>query len=384
MTIKLPKANGALQPYTLREAPLFAKPRRLESRTVYAAAHVVADPLGENCLGAPASLDWESTLAFRHHLWALGLGVAEAMDTAQRGMGLDWRTTQELIRRSAADAKLAHYPIACGAGTDQLSDGRLYPLHEIVAAYLEQCEVVETAGAKVILMASRALAANAHHSDDYEQVYDTILTKISRPVILHWLGPMFDPALEGYWGSPDLDQAAATCLRIIEEHLEKIDGIKVSLLNKNREILLRERLPAGVKMYTGDDFHYPDLILGDRGSYSHALLGIFDGIAVAASAAVSALDQGEIALFRQILEPTVPLARHIFRTPTYYYKTGLTFLSYLNGLQDHFRMVGGLESGRSVIHLCELLVFADQAGAIRDPNLAIERMRRFLAANGIE
>jgi hypothetical protein len=384
MTIKLPKANGTLQPYTLRDPPLFAKPRRLESRTVYAAAHVVADPLGENCLGAPAALDWESTLAFRHHLWALGLGVAEAMDTAQRGMGLDWATTQELIRRSAAAAKLALSPIACGAGTDQLSDGRRYQLHEIVAAYLEQCEVVETAGAKVILMASRALAASASHSDNYEQVYDSILSKVSQPVIIHWLGPMFDPALDGYWGAPDLDQAAEICLRIIEEHAGKIDGIKVSLLDKEREIMLRQRLPIGVKMYTGDDFHYPDLILGDAGSYSHALLGIFDGIAAAAAAAVSALDQGETPLFRQILEPTVPLACHIFQTPTYYYKTGLTFLSYLNGLQNHFRMVGGLESGRSVIHLCELFVLADRAGVILDPELAIERMRRFLGANGIE
>jgi hypothetical protein len=383
MTIKLPKANGALQPYTLREPPLLAKPGKLESRTVYAAAHVVADPLGENCLGAPAALDWESTLAFRHHLWALGLGVAEAMDTAQRGMGLDWTTTQELIRRSAADAKLAQNPIACGAGTDQLPEPRRYPLDEIVAAYLEQCEVVETAGAKVILMASRTLAASADHSDDYEQVYDSILTKVSRPVIIHWLGPMFDPALDGYWGSPDFDQAAEICLKIIEEHGGKIDGIKVSLLDKEREIILRRRLPIGVKMYTGDDFHYPELILGDGGSYSHALLGIFDGIAAAAAAAISALDQGEIPLFRQILEPTVPLARHIFRTPTYYYKTGLTFLSYLNGLQDHFRMVGGLESGRSVIHLCQLFVLADQGGVIRDPHLAIERMRRFLAAHGI-
>jgi Protein of unknown function (DUF993) len=383
MTIKLPKANGALEPYTLREPPPLAKPCRLESRTVYAAAHVVADPLGANCLGAPAVLDWECTLAFRHHLWGLGLGVAEAMDTAQRGMGLDWTTTQELIRRSAADAKLGLKPLACGAGTDQLSDGRRYPLREIVAAYLEQCEVVETAGAKVILMASRALAGSANHSDDYEQVYDNILTKVSHPVILHWLGPMFDPALDGYWGSPDLDQAAEICLQIIEAHAGKIDGIKVSLLDKEREILLRERLPIGVKMYTGDDFHYPDLILGDNGHYSHALLGIFDGIATAAAAAVSALDQGEIPLFRQILEPTVPLARHIFQAPTYYYKTGLTFLSYLNGLQDHFRMVGGLESGRSVIHLCELLVLADRAGVIRDPHLAIERMQRFLAANGI-
>ena len=383
-TIKLPHANGALREYTLREPPAFAKPERLVSRTVYAAAHVVADPLGENCLGAPAVLDWETTLAFRHYLWSLGLGVAEAMDTAQRGMGLDWTTTKELIRRSATDAKLAGYPIACGAGTDQLSDGRPHPMHEIVSAYLEQCEVIETAGARVILMASRALAAGASHSDDYERVYDSILTKVSQPVILHWLGAMFDPLLDGYWGSQNLDQAAEICLKIIGEHSAKIDGIKVSLLDKEREIRLRERLPIGVKLYTGDDFNYPELVLGNSGGFSHALLGIFDGIAGAAAAAVGALDQGNILLYRQILEPTVPLACHIFRTPTYYYKTGLTFLAYLNGHQDHFRMVGGLESGRSVIHLCEVLVLADQAGVIRDPYLAVHRMRRFLAANGIE
>jgi hypothetical protein len=383
-TIKLPQADGTLRDYTLREPPAFAKPEKLVSRTVYAAAHVVADPLGENCLGAPAVLDWESTLAFRHYLWSLGLGVAEAMDTAQRGMGLDWTITKELIRRSATDAKLAGNQIACGAGTDQLSDGRRYPMHEIVTAYLEQCEAIETANARVILMASRALAASASHSDDYERVYDSILTKVTRPVILHWLGAMFDPLLDGYWGSQNLDQAAETCLKIIEEHSAKIDGIKVSLLDKEREIRLRERLPIDVKLYTGDDFNYPELILGNSGGFSHALLGIFDGIAAAAAGAVGALDQGNVPLYRQILEPTVPLARHIFRRPTYYYKTGLTFLAYLNGHQDHFRMVGGLESGRSVTHLCEVLVLADRAGVIRDQHLAVARMQRFLAANGIE
>jgi hypothetical protein len=339
--------------------------------------------LAENGLGAPAVLDWESTLAFRHHLWSSGLGVAEAMDTAQRGMGLDWGTTKELIRRSAAEAKLTRSPIACGAGTDQLAEGRHHPLPDIVRAYLEQCEVIESAEARVILMASRALAVRANHADDYARVYDEILTKVSQPVILHWLGAMFDPLLDGYWGSRDLDQAAELCLRIIEKHAAKIDGIKVSLLDKEREIRFRERLPIGVKLYTGDDFNYPELILGQGNSFSHALLGIFDGIAGAAAAAVSALDQGDVALFRQILEPTVPLARHIFRTPTYYYKTGLTFLAYLNGHQNHFRMVGGLESGRSLIHLCELLVLADQAAVLRDPVIAAGRMRRFLAANGI-
>jgi hypothetical protein len=305
------------------------------------------------------------------------------MDTAQRGMGLDWRTTKELIQRSAADAAVAQKPIACGAGTDQLPDDRRFPLQEIVAAYLEQCDVVETAGAIVILMASRALATSARGPDDYARVYDRILTAVSRPVILHWLGAMFDPELDGYWGTRDLDQATETCLKIIEEHTTKIEGIKISLLDKELEIRLRERLPVGIKLFTGDDFNYPELILGDVNGYSHALLGIFDGIATAASAAVDALDQGNVGLFGDILGPTVPLARHIFQAPTYYYKTGLTFLAYLNGHQNHFRMVGGLESGRSVRHFCELLVLADQAGVIRDPDLAIRRMQRFLAFNGV-
>jgi Protein of unknown function (DUF993) len=384
LTINLPQANGTFQAYTLREPPAFAPPCVLQSRTVYAAAHIVADPLGGNCLGAPAVLDWESILAFRHHLWSLGLGVAEAMDTAQRGMGLDWIAARELIRRSAAEAKAAQRPIACGAGTDQLTSGRHYTLDEIVTAYLEQSEVIEAAGATVILMASKALAATAKGPDDYENVYGTVLTQISRPVILHWLGEMFDPDLTGYWGSRNLDHATEACLKIIEKHTAKIDGIKLSLLDKEREIRLRERLPPGVKLYTGDDFNYPELILGDSSGRSHALLGIFDGIAPAAAAAIAALDRGDVRLYSQILDPTVPLARHIFRAPTYYYKTGLTFLAYLNGHQRHFRMVGGLESGRSVTHLCELLVLADRAGAIRDPDLATWRMKQFLTLNGLQ
>jgi hypothetical protein len=383
-TLNLPQTNGTLKAYALREPPILGRTLPLRSRTVYAAAQVVADPLAENCLGASAVVDWDSTLAFRHHLWSLGFGVAEAMDTAQRGMGLDWATTRELIRRSVSDARLGQKPIACGAGTDQLSDGRHYPLRDIEAAYLEQSETIETLGATVILMSSRVLAASARNAGDYEEVYGSILTKVSRPVILHWLGAMFDLELDGYWGSRDLDEAAELFLKIIAEHAAKIDGIKISLLDKEREIRLRKSLPAGVKLYTGDDFNYPELILGDAEVYSHALLGIFDGIATAASAAVSALDQGDARLFLDILEPTVPLARHIFQTPTYYYKTGLTFLAYLNGHQSHFRMIGGLESGRSVTHLCKLLILADQAGVIRDPDLAIWRMKQFLAFNGIQ
>lgn len=383
-TIKLPKANGIFETYTMRQPPDFGQPGCLQSRKVYAAAHVIANPLGENYLGAPAVVDWESTLAFRRYLWSQGLGVAEAMDTAQRGMGLNWATTKELIRRSVSEANRAQKPIACGAGTDQLADGRHYLLQEIVTAYLEQCEAVETAGATVILMASRALAASARDPGDYEQVYGIILSKVSQPVILHWLGAMFDPDLDGYWGSRDLDEASEICLKIIEQHAAKIDGIKISLLDRDREIRLRRRLPPGVKLYTGDDFSYPELILGDDSGYSHALLGIFDGIAVAAAAAIRALDQGDAKAFRQILEPTVPLAHHIFQPPTYYYKTGLTFLAYLNGHQNHFRMVGGFESGRSVLHLTKLLILADQAGVIRDPDLASARMRHFLALNGVQ
>jgi hypothetical protein len=383
-TIRLPLASGTFRTYTLREPPGFEHPRTLTSRTVYAATHVVADPLGENSIGAPAVLDWDSTLAFRHHLWSLRLGVAEAMDTAQRGMGLDWSTTRELIRRSAAEAAIARGPIACGAGTDQLTEDRRYTTDDIERAYLEQCEVIESAGAVVVVMASRALATCANDSSDYEKVYDKILRSVSRPVILHWLGEMFDPELAGYWGSQNLDQAAEVCLKIIQEHESKIDGIKVSLLDKEREIRLRERLPGSVKLYTGDDFNYPELIAGDGARHSHALLGIFDGIAPAAAAAIHALDQGDVRLFDHIFGPTVPLARHIFRRPTYYYKTGLTFLAYLNGYQSHFRMVGGLESGRSVVHLCELLVLADQAGVICDPDLACRRMKQFLIVNGIE
>lgn len=382
-SIRLPQADRTFRSYRLNEPPAFSKPRRLESRTIYAAAHVVADPLAENSIGAPARLDWEATLAFRQHLWSLGLGVAEAMDTAQRGMGLDWTTTKELIQHSSADAKRDRFAIACGAGTDQLVDGRRYAIHEIINAYLEQCEIIEQAGAGIILMASRALAVSANGPDDYERVYDTVLTNVSRPVILHWLGAMFDPALEGYWGVRNLDDASDVCLKIIHNHPSKIEGIKISLLDKHHEIGFRERLPKDVKLYTGDDFNYPELILGNSHSYSHALLGIFDGIAPAAAAAVGALDRGDHAMFSRILEPTVPLSRHIFQTPTYYYKTGLTFLAYLNGHQSHFRMVGGLESGRSLLHLCDLLVFADQAGVIRDPRLAIQRMRHFLAFNGI-
>jgi hypothetical protein len=348
------------------------------SRKVYAAAHVVADPKADNGPGRPAVIDWDATLRFRHHLWSLGFGVADAMDTAQRGMGLDWSATQELIKRGAAEARTvdsANVPslVACGAGTDHLAAGA-YTLPEISAAYTEQLDVVQGAGARVILMASRALAASARSADDYLAVYGTLLEQADSPVILHWLGDMFDPALTGYWGSADVAQATETVLALIRANPAKVDGLKVSLLDAEHEVGLRRALPEGVRLYTGDDFNYPDLIKGDDLGHSDALLGIFDGIARPAAKALRALDAGDTDTYDALLAPTVALARHIFRAPTFNYKTGLVFLAYLNGHQDHFRMVGGLESARDAAHLAELARLAGLAGVLDDPELAAKRL----------
>jgi hypothetical protein len=381
--LTLPRAGGTLESYTpTLRSPLPILGSEPLSRVCYAAAHVVVDPLAGGDPTGPAQLDWEATLAFRRHLWAHGLRVAEAMDTAQRGMGLDWAATQELIRRSVAEARSVGGQLACGAGTDQLIGPAT--LDAVQAAYEEQLAFIEGEGAPVILMASRALAAAASGPDDYRAVYGSLLSQASSPVILHWLGDMFDPQLTGYWGSADLDAAADVVLEIIEANVDKVDGIKVSLLDASREVALRRRLPEGVRMYTGDDFNYPELIRGDGEQHSDALLGIFDAIAPAAAAAMHALDDGDLDRYDALLAPTVPLSRHIFAAPTPYYKTGVVFLAYLNGHQQHFRMVGGLESGRSVLHLAELFVLADQAGLLRDPELASERMRHVLALAGIE
>jgi hypothetical protein len=300
------------------------------------------------------------------------------MDTAQRGMGLDWAATQELIRRSVAEARAVGGQLAAGAGTDQLRNGGA-TLDEVRRAYAEQLEFIEGEGAPVILMASRALCAAASCADDYRKLYGELLGGASSPVILHWLGEMFDPLLAGYWGAGSFEDALDVVIDVIEANVAKVDGIKISLLDADKEIALRERLPEGVRMYTGDDFNYPDLIR----SGSHALLGIFDAIAPAAAAAMHALDEGDTARYDELLAPTVPLSRHIFAAPTQYYKTGVVFLAFLNGHQQHFRMVGGLESGRSVLHLAELFVLADQAGLLRDPELASERMRHVLALAGV-
>lgn len=384
--VMLPQEDRSLARYELGAASPYQPPKApLKSRVVYAAVHVVADPFADASPESGATLDWEATLAYRRYLWSLGLSIAEAMDTAQRGMGLTWSECRELIRRTAAEATADRGGLACGATTDQLPPGR-YRLEEIERAYDEQCAFIEDAGATVVVMASRHLAACARGPEDYLRVYDHVLSQVSRPVILHWLGDVFDPQLAGYWGSRDLDAAAQTVVRIVREHAAKVDGIKVSLLDAGREIALRAQLQKHeVRVYTGDDFNYMDLIQGDAAQgYSHALLGIFDAIAPAASAAIQALDRGEGDAYRAILAPTVPLARHIFSTPTYYYKTGIVFLAYLNGHQQHFRMIAGLESARSIVHLGRILVLADQAGLLRFPDLAAARMRKVLALAGIE
>jgi Protein of unknown function (DUF993) len=382
--LRLPLGPGKLVLYPVGPGKTFPAVSQFESRNAYAAAHVVADPLLENGWGTRAAIDWDSTLRFREHLWSYGFGVAEAMDTAQRGMGLDWKATRELIQRSTAAAASAKHAIVCGAGTDQLPEGKSYRLMEIADAYQEQCDWIEECGGQVVIMASRALAATARSFDDYCEVYGKIMRGCRQRVLLHWLGPMFDPLLRGYWGTKDLDEATENFLRLLGGFANQIDGIKVSLLDKSREIALRERLPPGIKLFTGDDFSYPELIVGNKTHFSHALLGIFDGIAPAASAAFGALDRGNRDEFLEILRPTLPLAHHIFQEPTYYYKTGLVFLAYLNGLQSHFRMIGGLESARSVPHLSRLFVLADQAGLLSDPELAVERMRAFLKLAGVD
>ncbi|MET3544844.1 hypothetical protein ABID47_001438 [Paenibacillus favisporus] len=384
-SLLLPRAGGTLYEYTPGKAGSFSVPAKpFTGRIAFSAAHVVCDPFADADPLHHSQIDWNSTLAYRHHLWSLGLAVAEAMDTAQRGMGLDWNRSKELIRASIAEARSVGGKIACGAGTDHLFPGPSVTIADVEAAYEEQVGFIEGEGGQVILMASRALAACAKGPEDYERVYGRILGQVKQPVILHWLGDMFDPALAGYWGCKnDLDEAMDVCLRVIRANADKVDGIKISLLDAGKEIKMRRLLPEGVKMYTGDDFNYPELIKGDEQGYSHALLGIFDAIAPAAAQALHALDAGDLVSYESIMEPTVALSRHIFQKPTYAYKTGIVFMAYLNGHQPHFRMIGGAEGSRSIVHLAQLFVLADKAGLLADPELAAERMKPVLALAGI-
>ncbi len=379
-SVRLPGGTA----YQLRGGPGFAPPTApFHSRVCYAAAHVVADPLAENVPGAPAALDWDATLAFRHHLWRHGFGVAEAMDTAQRGMGLDYPATRELIRRSVREARSVGGAILAGVGTDQLPAGLPTDLAGVAKAYHEQLDDVLEAGAVPVLMCSRQLAATARDAEEYLSVYTGLIERSTRPVVLHWLGEAFDPALAGYWGSGDLDVATGTVLELIDANATRIDGVKVSLLDAAREVDLRRRLPAGVRLYTGDDFNYPELIKGDEVGYSDALLGIFAAIAPAAAAALSALDAGDFARYDKVLAPTVALSRHIFGAPTPAYKTGIVFLAWLCGYQQHFQMVGGLQAHRSASHLATLLTLADAAGLLPDADLAAARARAFFTVAGV-
>ena len=385
LTIMLPAAGGGIVSHPMREPRAFAQPDRPFSRIALAAAHVVADPLSARDPWLAPAIDWDATMAFRRHLWSYGFGVAEAMDTAQRGTGVDWPHSLELIRRTLDAARgVEGAQVASGAGTDQLAPDAGVTLAQVIAAYEEQCAAIEQLGGRLILMASRALAACAKSPDDYGRVYDHILGQVRAPVILHWLGDMFDPALAGYWGHRHASQGMEVCLDVIRRNAGKVDGIKISLLDKDQEIAMRRRLPPGVRMYTGDDFNFSELIAGDAHGYSHALLGILDAIAPAASQALLALAANDRAAYDEVLAPTVPLSRHIFSAPTRFYKTGIVFLAWLNGHQRHFVMVGGQQSARNVLHLAELFRLADTAGLLREPGLAVARMRQLLAVHGVD
>jgi len=382
-TISLPTSQGTIEPYQVREPKAFQKPSKPFTRIAFAAAHVVADPLSAKEPWLEAALDWDATLAYRRHLWSWGFGIAEAMDTAQRGMGLDWPTSLLLIEKSVREAKgIAGASVASGAGTDHLPSSEKHSIEKIIGAYEEQCGAIEKLGGRIILMASRALAAAASSPDDYARVYDRILSQVKAPVIIHWLGEMFDPALEGYWGRKDHREAMDICLSVLEKNKAKVDGIKISLLDKDKEIEMRRKLPKGARMYTGDDFNFAELIEGDAQGYSDALLGIFDSIAPAASQALSFLSEKNVPRYHEVLAPTVPLSRHIFKAPTRFYKTGVVFMAWLNGHQEHFVMVGGQQSARNVLHLSELFRLADAAGLLQDPELACRRMKQFLATQG--
>lgn len=383
--LKLPDTQGRASAYRLTGTPWApVAPQRPFNRVVFSAAHVVADPFAEGDPATHSAVDWDKTMAYRHYLAGLGLGIAEAMDTAQRGMGLSWPQSLELIRRTREALGDASVPVYNGCGTDHLDPASVSTLDQVTDAYLQQVEAIQAVGGRLIVMASRALARVARTPEDYLKVYAKVLARADHPVVLHWLGDMFDPALAGYWGTSDLDAARDTALQVIAQSTAKVDGIKISLLDKQREIDMRRRLPAGVKMYTGDDFNYPELIAGDAEGYSHALLGIFDAIAPAAAHALGALAAGDRQRFLDILEPTVPLSRRIFGAPTRFYKTGVVFLAYLNGHQDHMVMLAGHQAMRSLPYFVDIFRMADAAGLLRDPDQSVGRMKRWLAVHGFD
>ena len=386
LTLNLPAADGTATPYRLVGTPI-EKPTSRPSfnRIAYAAAHVASAPLIDRDPWNRPAIDWDTTMAFRHHLWNLGFKIAEAMDTSQRGMGLDWIGAQELIRRSLAEAKAVEgADLACGVGTDHLAPADTRSIDDVIAAYETQLEYVEKFGGRAIMMASRALARVAVSADDYIKVYGRILSQAKDKVVLHWLGDMFDSQLAGYWGSSDFEQALDCVLNIISEKRDKIEGIKISLLENSKEVALRDRLPQGVLCFTGDDFNYAELIEGDGKRHSHALLGIFDAVAPSASKALACLASGDAKTFRAVIEPTVPLSRKIFEAPTQYYKAGVVFLAWLNGHQSHFSLPAGMQSARGILHYADIFRLADQANVLDNPELATRRMKNFAGIYGIE
>jgi len=384
LSLILPRPDRSLERYKIIGVPVVATPWQGQfSRTAFAACHIVVDPLADYDPWHSTQIDWDQTIAFREYIWGLNLGVAEAMDTAQRGMGLPWFKALELIRRTSSAAGSGSLIIS-GCGTDQLAPEDARTIDDVIRAYEEQMSAVEAAGSRIVLMASRALARIAKSSDDYVRVYRRILGQVRQPVVLHWLGTMFDPALSGYWGHSNPHKAMDVVSEIINENQSKVDGIKISLLDVNYELKLRKRLPEVVKMYTGDDFNYAELIAGDQQWHSHALLGAFNCIAPSASAALAKLSEGDLDGYHKILKPTEKVSRHIFVAPTQYYKAGVVFMAYLNGHQNHFIMAGGLESARSTLHLAELFRLADANGLLRDPELALRRMRLIMVSRGVE
>ena len=377
MRILLPNSTGRMEPFVLKSEPLTVRAPKVKwNRIAFAAAHVVADPFSDG------GIDWKGTLAYRAHLLKLGFNIAEAMDTSQRGMGLSWPNALELIQRSLKAAGPHAERIYSGCGTDQLAPADAKDLDDVARAYLEQLHAIQRLGGRVILMASRALVRVAKTPDDYLKVYSRVLAEAQHPVVLHWLGDMFDPALKGYWGSDSFTMRMETCLAMIKANISKVDGIKISLLDAEKEVAMRRALPASVKMYTGDDFNYAELIAGDAQGHSHALLGIFDAIAPAASQALTHLTAGKVEKFHALLEPTVPLSRLIFRAPTQNYKTGIVFLAWLNGYQDHFIMINGAQALRPLGYFVECFKLAEKARLLRKPDLAVKRMKQLLAIYG--
>ena len=387
--LRLPQADGTVETYQLTGIPV-ARPVSPPhfNRIAYAAAHIVSDPLRDTDPWNNPVIDWDATMAFRHHLWSLGFKIAEAMDTSQRGMGLNWAGAQELIRRSLATARtVTGADLACGIGTDQLLPSDTKSTDDVIRAYETQLEFVEKHGGRAIMMASRALASVAQSPDDYSHVYGRILSQAKGKVVLHWLGEMFDPQLKGYWTGNDhahFDTALDCVLGIIKDNQQKVEGIKISLLDSSKEIALRNRLPEDVLCFTGDDFNYAELIEGDGTRHSHALLGIFDAVAPSASYALSALAKGDSTTFRAVIEPTVPLSRKIFESPTQYYKAGVVFLAWLNGHQNHFTMPAGMQSARGLLHYADIFRLADKANVLDKPDLAIKRMSCWLGTQGVE